>query len=142
MKLEDLLYFCKRKNMCVLLDLKGTISNEQMDTVYSMVVKSGMKSRTVWYVNSAKMSYLTRKDTELIYDANSHDLALQYMSKAAMMMTDTSNAASLTKDRIALLHQTNVRCYAWTVDNQETANELFANGCDYVCTNTLLNSSV
>lgn len=142
MKLEDLLYFCKRKNMCVLLDLKGELTNEQMDVVYNMVVKSGMKSRTVWYADSTRVPYLTSKDTELIYDVPSHTLALQYMDKAAMMIFDTSNTAKLTKDFIGTLHQTGVLCYGWTINTQETADELFANGCDYVCTNTLLNSSI
>lgn len=142
MKLEDLLYFCKRKNMCVLMDLKGTLTNEQMDVVYTMVVNSGMKSRAVWYADTARLPYLTGKDTELIYDVPSHALALQYIDKAAMMIFDTSGTETLTKDFISTLHQTGVRCYGWTVNTQEVADALFANGCDYVCTNSLLNSSI
>jgi glycerophosphoryl diester phosphodiesterase len=142
MKLEDLLYFCKRKNMCVLMDLKGTLTNDQMDIVYNMVIKSGMKSRSVWYADSARLPYLTGKDTGLIYDVPSHALALQYRDRAAMVIFDTSNTATLNKEFISTLHQTGVRCYGWTVNVQETAAELFANGCDYVCTDYLLNNSI
>lgn len=143
MKLEDLLYFCKKKNICVLMDLKGSMGNEQLDVIYDMVIKSGMKSSVVWYIGTyAKLDYLTNKDEELIYDVPNDSYALTYQNKSAMMIVDTSSYLTLTKDYIGTLHQSNIRIYAWTVNDASTADLLFEIGIDYICTDKLLNNSL
>ena len=128
--------------MCIMLDIKSVTTTDGYDVIYDLVASRGMKGKTVWCVSNNK--YLTSIDSGLTIEVEGVIAsATPWKDKTAQVIIGSSSYATVfTKEFIDEAHSNGFLVNAWTIDNQDVADALFANGCDYVITNSLLNSSI
>lgn len=141
-RLDDLLDFCNENGMCIMLDIKSATTTDGYDIIYNLVASRGMVGKTVWCVANNK--YLTSIDPNLTIEVEGViATATPWKDKtAAVIIGSSSYATVFTKEFIDEAHANGFFVDAWTIDNQATADGLFANGCDFIITNKLLNSSI
>ena len=142
MNIEDLLYYCRKKNMCVIFDIKYGAVDIHQDVLYDMVLKADMIDSVAWCSAGVNYAYMSNKNESLIYDVIGSISAGANYKKSALIILDSSNIDSYTKENITNIHKEGFKCYAWTVDNKETLKHLFDNGIDFVCTNIGTNDDI
>lgn len=148
-KLEELVYLCKNKNICLYIDVKNA-SNERVDVLYDLIQKTGMIRCTVFgSLNVIQKNYLCTKDAHVIVDSTMGSLALvdqaySLSQKCAMCIGHISHSVTTPeamKEVVEYAHKKGLLIYPWTIDNSDTANAYFDIGADWVMTNKLLNQS-
>lgn len=140
--LSELLNYCREHEMLFMADVKSMDRTDALDIIYSTVKSHGMLDKTVWC--APNLSKLVAMDSDLMIEVEGNvATGLAWESKArAVVIGSSSHSTVFTAEMMAQAHAQGFYLNAWTIDNQETADALWANGCDFITTNALLNSSI
>ncbi len=143
--LAQLLDFCREHDMLFMADVKWMSRSDMVSIVYNTVKSHGMLDKTVWCMpTNAAMTELTGMDSNLMIEVEGNVASgLAWKSRArAVFIGSSSYWTVFTAEMAAQAHAQGFYLNAWTVNNQESADALWANGCDFITTNELLNSSI
>lgn len=143
--LSELLNYCREHEMLFMADVKPMVRPDAMDIVYRIVASHGMLDRTIWCAPSnAALSELVAMDSGLMIEVEGNvATGLAWKNRArAVVIGSSSYSTVFTAEMMAQAHAQGFYLNAWTIDNQAAADALWANGCDFITTNKLLNSSI
>jgi glycerophosphoryl diester phosphodiesterase len=143
--LAELLDFCVEHELLFMADVKRMSRTDALTIIHNMVADKGMIDRCVWCVpNSTAMTELTTKSHNLVVEVEGNISNATPLSNKtrAVFIGSSSYDTVFTAEMIANAHAQGFFTNAWTVNNQDMADSLWENGCDFITTNVLLNSSV
>lgn len=143
--LADLLDFCREHEIFFMADVKRMSRTDALPIIYNMVLNKGMIDRCVWCVpNSSALTDLTGLNPNLMIEVEGNiNNAVPWKNKTrAVVIGSSSYDTVFTAEMIENAHAQGFFTNAWTVNNQDMADSLWANGCDFITTNILLNSSI
>ena len=143
--LAQLLDFCRDHEMLFMADVKRMNRSNAVTIVYNTVKTHDMLDKTVWCMpTNAAMTELTGMDSNLMIEVEGNtNSGLAWKDKARGVVIGSSRYDTVfTAEMMAQAHAQGFYLNAWTINNQETADALWANGCDFITTNVLLNSSI
>lgn len=143
--LSELLDYCREHDMLFMADVKRMSRTDAIAVVYNTVASHGMLDKTVWCMpTNAAMTELTGMDPNLMIEVEGNtNNGVAWKSKArAVFIGSSSYDTVFTAEMMADAHAQGFYLNAWTVNSQAAADALWANGCDFITTNVLLNSSI
>lgn len=143
--LSELLDYCREREILFMADVKRMTRTDAINIVYNTVASHGMLNKTVWCLpNSTALSELVAMDPDLVIEVEGNvSSGTAWKAKArAVFIGSSSYDTVFTEEMMAQAHAQGFFLNAWTINNQETADALWANGCDFITTNVLLNSSI
>jgi glycerophosphoryl diester phosphodiesterase len=143
--LSELLDFCREHEMLFMADVKPMARTDALSIIYNMVASHGMLGRTVWCMpTTAALSELTGMNPDLMIEVEGNvSSGMTWKNKTrAVFIGSSSYSTVFTAEMAAQAHAQGFYLNAWTVNEQVAADALWANGCDFITTDVLLNSSV
>ena len=140
--LSELLDFCRAREMLFMADVKRMTRTDALDIIYSAVKSHGMLDKTVWC--APNLAALVAMDSNLMIEVEGNtNSGLAWKDRARVVVIGSSHYDTVfTAEMMAQAHAQGFYLNAWTINHQATADALWANGCDFITTNVLLNSSI
>lgn len=140
--LAQLLDFCRERDVLFMADVKRMGRADALTIIYNLVMGKGMLDKTIWCVPG--LSELVAIDSNLMIEVEGNIASgLAWKNKArAVFIGSSSYWTVFTAEMVAQAHAQGFYLNAWTVNKQESADAMWANGCDFITTNELLNSSI
>lgn len=143
--LSELLNYCREHDMLFMADVKPMNRTDALSIIYNTVASHGMLDKTIWCAPSnAALFELVAMDSGLMIEVEGNVVTgLAWKNRARAVVIGSSSYSSVfTAEMMAQAHAQGFYLNAWTIDNQAAADALWANGCDFITTNVLVNSSV
>lgn len=147
-RLDDFLILCKQNNVVAELDFSKEYSDSQISICYNTVKQCGMLGRTMITTYTAPVRKFLELDTDIIVCASGitttsavDDLA-DVIASARLCICSVEYGSSATKALFDYMHDAGCLVKPWTVNSTATINTLFANGADYIITDSVLPSSI
>ena len=141
LKLEDYLLTCKKWGMVPIIDMKPADNIKHYDKFIKIVKKYGNIEKTV-VISSSNLilSELRKRNSYLTLGYLCSDITNSniYFVKTLGNAFINSSFSNITRNKVNVSHENNIKVGAWTVDNKVLADSLIEKGVDYLTTNKLL----
>ena len=145
LKLEDMLYYFKEKGVACELDLKESFSDKQRRIIYDLVVESGMLDSTVFTATHTELDKYLKFDRSIIISVSSMtsvDICKNTLPKYAdcRLVLASMKYTYFTPEIAEYVHSLgdNMKVKLWTVNNTQTAADLFSKGADIVLSDNII----
>lgn len=145
LKLEDMLYYFKEKGVACELDLKESFSDKQRRIIYDLVVESGMLDSTVFTATHTELDKYLKFDRSIIISISSMtsvDICKNTLPKYTdcRLVLASMKYTYFTPEIAEYVHSLgdNMKIKLWTVNNTQTAANLFSNGADIVLSDNII----
>jgi len=138
--LSDYLLVCKTYKKHAVIELKGILSNENLETILGEIRRAGIQPDQFSFI-SFNDKYLTalRKanpDMDLYFlTGEVNDKILDFCEKHKLNLDAWHE--SVDETIVKRLHLIGLKVNVWTVDDKETAERLIKMGVDYITSNIL-----
>ena len=138
--LSDYLLVCKTYKKHVVIELKGILSNENIETIQGEIRRMGIQPDQYSFISFSD-KYLTalRKanpDMDLYFlTGEVNDKILEFCEKHKLNLDAWHEAVD--ENTVKRLHLIGLKVNVWTVDDKDTAERLIKMGVDYITSNIL-----
>lgn len=135
----DYLLICKTYKKHAVIELKGSLSNENIDNVASIIHTMGMTEKvSIISFNDKYLLYVKKNYPEFdlyFLSCDVSDKVLEFCEKNQLNLDVKFDV--LDEVSIKRLHLVGLKVNVWTVDDKETAEKLIKMGVDYITSNIL-----
>lgn len=144
--LEQALLLCKKNKVTLQIDFndgnKSNITYHNVADMLRVVKKCGMESNVVLCCREFHMRYAAYLNPNIalctgVYTDEDIQRVEDIAARVSLFVASMQDNGSIIKETIEKRHEHNMLFQTWTINNQQTADNFFDNGADWLITENL-----
>lgn len=140
-KLEDYLLICKKWGLTPVIEMKSANNLQYYDKFIDTIKKYEDINKTVVIsLSTISLNELRKRDGQLTLGLICSDVTentIDYVKALGNAFIDSSYY-KITKNKVEMCHENNIKIGVWTVDGKDAANNLIKDGVDYLTMHFLI----